>query len=589
MLEYLKEKIINMTLRKKFLVLTVIISIIPIAFIGYFSYWISESYLQDSIVDSSISKFELVNLKLERFLSNIDDISIDIISNNNVQKFLMNTNISDMYMYENETKKLLRTILSNTKQIHSIIVYNINGDTRVFESSEISLGTEIDRFTKSNIQSYEGFRHVKELRGKRIWAKVFEDSGLISMVRILNEFGTQKHLGTILINIYEKDLITLVESSKIMEGWNFIILEQYGNVVYETRDKELPLETITSLSYSSGHSEIDVNGKKYLSAFYTSKFNDWRMILLMPFSRLFSGINIIKKTTMLIILLCLLMLTMFLLLISSYLTKPIIKLSKLMKQAELGDMDVKFRSHYKDEIGELGRSFNSMLERLKNLIRQNYEKQKKLRTQELKVLQMQINPHFLYNTIDTINWMAQCIDADRISEISIELANYYRQSLSKGAEIIKIMDEISQINSYLIIQKTRYEGHINFKIDIDEKILGLYIPKLTLQPIIENAIYHGLREKEGGGVIEIKGFLKENQVMFIIKDSGKGMEQESLNKLIKLLKEGDSSQGYGLSNVNERLKLYFGVEYGLNIESVKDCHTTVIVNIPIVEREDQYV
>jgi two-component system sensor histidine kinase YesM len=259
-----------------------------------------------------------------------------------------------------------------------------------------------------------------------------------------------------------------------------------------------------------------------------------------------------------------------------------------MKQAEGGDLDVKFHSHYKDEIGELGRSFNSMLERLKNLMKQNYDKQKKLRTQELKVLQMQINPHFLYNTIDTINWMAQSIDADRISEISIELANYYRQSLSKGAEIIKIKDEISQINSYLIIQKTRYEGHINFKMDIDENILELYIPKLTLQPILENAIYHGLREKEGGGIIEIKGFIKENQVIFIIRDSGKGMEEETLNKLIKCMNEGGSSQGYGLSNVNERLKLYFGGEYGLNIESVKDSYTTVTVNIPIVEQEDQY-
>ena len=259
-----------------------------------------------------------------------------------------------------------------------------------------------------------------------------------------------------------------------------------------------------------------------------------------------------------------------------------------MKQAEMGDMDVKFDSHYRDEIGELGRSFNSMLERLKNLIRQNYEKQKKLRTQELKVLQMQINPHFLYNTIDTINWMAQSIDADKISEVAIALANYYRQSLSKGAEIIKISDEISQINSYLTIQKTRYEGHIDFRIDIDSDILGLYIPKLTLQPIVENAIYHGLREKEGGGIVEIRGFRENNRVIFYIKDNGRGMDQETLDKLIKCIDTGVSSQGYGLSNVNERLKLYYGKEYGIGVESLAGCYTIVTITIPVAEKEDMY-
>lgn len=594
MLGYLKKKIINATLRKKFLALTVLISIIPIAFIGYFSYWISESYLQESIIESSILNFQLINLKLDRYLSNIDNLSVEIIANKDVQQLLLNKDINNRYVYENETKKLLRTILSTKKHIHSIVIYDQYGDTRIFESNVTPLGTDINRFTRKNIQSYEIYKHVKELKGNRIWAKIIKDTNMISMIRNLNELGSQKQLGTIVVNLYEEDLKGLVEDPKIQgssgtqENWSFVILEQYGNVVYEKRDKSLSLETFKEIHDSSGHKVVEINGKKYLSAFYTSMFNDWKMILLMPTSTLFSGLNIIKKTTILLIFICLVLLVFFLFLMSSYLTKPITKLSNLMKQAELGNMDVKFDSHYKDEIGELGRNFNSMLQRIKKLISQNHEKQKKLRTQELEVLQMQINPHFLYNTIDTINWMAQSIDADKISEVSIALATYYRQSLSKGAEIIKVSDEISQVNSYLVIQKTRYEGHINFKIDIDKDITELYIPKLTFQPIVENSIYHGLREKKEGGIVEIYGEVIDNKVMFKIKDNGKGMDNITLDNLIKGINGGVSSEGYGLSNVNERLKLYFGKEYGLKVESVEDCYTTVTVEIPRVINPDLY-
>ncbi|HHW31317.1 MAG TPA: sensor histidine kinase [Clostridiaceae bacterium] len=588
MLKNIKNRIVNASLRKKFLVLTMLISIVPITFIGYFSYWISASYLQESIIDASIARFEAINLRMDRFLSAIDELSLEILASNSVQRLLKNSDITKYYVFENETRSLLRSTLSTRKQIHSIAVFNKNGDIIVFESNVDFLGTDAYRFTKKNVQTYDVYPYVEEIKGNRIWTKLYKDSDLISMIRNINEIGTQNQIGTILINIFERNLANLVENSEMKKGWELIILEQFQNVVYQTGDNILAPEDIGDLNDISGHRIIDIKGKRYLGAFYTSRFNDWRMILLMPTSSLFSGLNIIKGTTVLIILLCLVLLSIFLFFMSAYLVMPIIKLSHLMKEAEKGDLDVKFEAKYHDEIGALGKSFNSMLETLKNLMKQNTEKQKILRAQELKVLQMQINPHFLYNTIDTINWMAQSINADQISEVAIALANYYRQSLSKGAEIIKISEEISQIKSYLTIQKIRYAGYIDFKIIIDDNIMELYIPKLTLQPIVENAIYHGLREKDGGGIVEIRGYKEGDHVVFHIKDNGKGMDEKTLKKLKESINRGISSKGYGLSNVNERLKLYFGEEFGISVESIWESYTLVTVRIPSVENVDDY-
>lgn len=588
MLKFIKSRILNASLRKKFLVLTMVISIVPITFMGYFSYWISASYLQESIIDASIARFEAINLRLERFLSTIDELSLEILASNSVQRMLKNNDISKYYIYENETRNFLRSTLSTRNQIHSIAIYNKNGDNIVFESNVDFFGTDIYRYTKKNVQTYDVYSYVEEIKGNRIWTKLHEDTGLISMIRNINDLGTQNQIGTIIINIYERNLGRLVENSEMKKDWEFVILEQFENVVYQSEESILADEDIEDLTDPSGHRILNIKDKRYLGAFYTSRFNNWRMILLMPTSSLFSGLDIIKKTTILIIILCLALLLIFLFFISVHLTKPVIKLNRLMKQAEKGNLDVKFEFKYNDEIGALGKSFNSMLEKLENLMRQNSEKQKILRTQELKVLQMQINPHFLYNTIDTINWMAQSINADKISEVAIALANYYRQSLSKGAEIIKISDEISQVNSYLTIQKIRYAGYMDFKILIDDNILELYIPKLTLQPIVENAIYHGIREKEGGGTVEIRGFKEENQVVFRIKDNGKGIDEKTLGKLTESIKTGISSKGYGLSNVNERLKLYFGEEFGISIESIRERYTIVTVRIPPVEDVDTY-
>lgn len=206
----------------------------------------------------------------------------------------------------------------------------------------------------------------------------------------------------------------------------------------------------------------------------------------------------------------------------------------------------------------------------------------------MNVLQAQIKPHFMYNTLDTIRWMAEEHNEEDIVEIIEAFTNLLRISLSKGKEIISVKEELSHVQSYLIIQKIRYEDKLDYEIQFDKEILDYKLIKLILQPLVENAIYHGIKEKRGNGKILITGKIEDNLLCFTVADNGKGMDEETLNKINNMLNNNDGNRnqiGYGIFNVNERIKLIHGSEYGLVYRSILGEGTIVELRHPIIEPE----
>ncbi len=273
--------------------------------------------------------------------------------------------------------------------------------------------------------------------------------------------------------------------------------------------------------------------------------------------------------------------------IGESISKPIRVLHKMTKSISEGNLDVRVENKNVDEIAGLGRSFNIMTEKIKELFENSIKEQEELKKAELKVMQAQINPHFLYNTLDTIIWMAEANKSEQVIEIVRALSSFFRITLSKGNDWITIRDEIAHIRSYLIIQKIRYRDILDFEIDISEEIMNYTILKLTLQPIVENALYHGIKNKREGGVITINGYKSEDdKIVFIINDNGAGMTEERYNEVQEEL-EDDSKEmvmkdrGFGLSNVHKRIKLYYGDQYGLGISTENKKGTEVSVVIPI--------
>ena len=259
---------------------------------------------------------------------------------------------------------------------------------------------------------------------------------------------------------------------------------------------------------------------------------------------------------------------------------PVEQLNKRMEEIGSGDLTVHEPvTSAVNEIDSLSAGVEQMVGRMGALIRESTDKQESLRRAELALLQAQINPHFLYNTLDTIIWLVEAGENDKAVEMVSNLSDFFRHSLSNGEDIITLAEERWQITSYLQIQQARYKDILNYTIEIDEDILDRKVPKLTLQPLVENALYHGVKEKRGQGHIDIKGYLKGEDIILTVSDDGAGMSSERLEQLKKSMDRGERV-GFGLTTVHERLRLFFGDEYGLRVESTEGKGTVITARIP---------
>jgi len=273
--------------------------------------------------------------------------------------------------------------------------------------------------------------------------------------------------------------------------------------------------------------------------------------------------------------------------ISTSIYVPIKALQNLTTTITQNDLKALVSQDNVDEITELGMSFNIMVGRIRELLDEKIQEQENLKKAELKALQAQINPHFLYNTLDTIVWMAESNKPDQVIEIVRVLSSFFRIALSKGKDWIPIRQEIEHVQSYLTIQKIRYRDILDYKIDVDDDILDSTILKLTLQPLAENALYHGIKNKRSGGTITIRAHrANQNQVLLEVQDDGVGFTPYKLAQIQAALQDDTGAisgkdGGFGLENVNKRIELYYGKQYGLSIESQYQSGTRVTVTIPV--------
>lgn len=257
--------------------------------------------------------------------------------------------------------------------------------------------------------------------------------------------------------------------------------------------------------------------------------------------------------------------------LAASITKPISKLSRLMKRAQTGDLTVHFDNHYKGEIHQLEDAFNAMVNNMNELLRLVYQEQKNKREAELKIRHEQIKPHFLYNTLDTIQWMAKEYHARDIVDIVLSLSSFFRISLSQGKEFIPLEKEVEMVRSYLDIQKFRYEELFDYEMEFEPEIMKCEVLKLSLQPMVENALYHGIKESDlEKGTIWIRGYAESAQVIVLkVEDNGAGMSQECCDKLNDWMNQkerGENVKAFGSLNVNDRVKMAYGEEFGLHYE-----------------------
>lgn len=266
-------------------------------------------------------------------------------------------------------------------------------------------------------------------------------------------------------------------------------------------------------------------------------------------------------------------------------TKPIQELCRITSQIAEGNFSDRVQMQTEDELEVLSDSVNGMSENLEVMVHQIKEDERKMRHAELRLLQEQINPHFLYNTLDTIVWLIEGDNPDKAVDMVVALSEFFRLVLSKGKEYITIREEEQHIRGYLEIQQVRYRDILDYEILIDPEIYGYKILKLTLQPLVENSLYHGIKYKRAMGKIRITGQLEAGRILLCVEDNGVGMEKEEVERLQAEIRKPckETEKGFGLANVNERIRMNFGMEYGMTIESERGIGTKVSIVIPAVE------
>ena len=552
---------------------------------------ISMNYTRTSVFDNSSlytqTIIQQMNQNIDSYIDYMENISYLVSSNEDVQAYLF----GDEPDPESRVRILnqFKTILDSRSDILNLGIIGENGRMLINDALRLT-NPDLDIHTQEwytnalngSASSYLSSSHVQHIiSGERPW--------VITLSRGIrnksSEVGNQKE-GVFFIDLNYSAISELCNQSMVGNQGYAFILDAAGNIVYHPQQQQLYNELQTeNISLIMGTDQDTVlfgkgSGEKLYSISRSEK-TGWTVVNCVRVEELLRKSNKAQSLYVLVAMGLMIVALFFSRFISRSITQPIQQLCDSMERVQEGDFSVSdIVVESQNEIGSLTKSFNVMTHRIQELMEQNIREQEAKRKSELKALQSQINPHFLYNTLDSIIWMAEGKKNEEVVLMTASLARLLRQSISNEDEVVSIGQEVEYARGDLTIQKMRYKDKMEFQIEVDPSILHIPLIKLVLQPVIENAIYHGLKYKESKGLLLVKGFMKSDNAVLQVIDNGVGMDEETLAHIYERHKVNYQSNGVGVYNVQKRLQLYYGNEYGITYESKKGEGTTATITIP---------
>ena len=587
----------NRRFRTKIIINFIIINLIITISIGLIYYFKSSSIIEEELtrsVDYSISRLKL---DIYAYADRIMEVSDSISTNSSIRNVLLHS--------ENDAN--FETQLKNYVQISDIynsMPYNSN----IYKVSlflENTFNNTIQTMSFRNIREAESmswYSRVNQLNGKILWTDTYNypvknnwQENLISCTRVLKDFNlTDRTIAYVCIDVRERDLFDILQEAEKATNGKIYLIGSAGNII-SCNDKNL---IGTRLSAVDGLGAVDLSAitrttltvGQNESLFISDnlpEFN-WSIVTIISMQ------NFVDKSRVIIISLFQVSLLAFILslilaaLLSLNITGRIKKLIRHIHSVDMAKYATPLAVTNKDEISELIEAFNKMIYENHVLVNEVYLKNIETKNTELKLLQAQINPHFLYNALDTANWMAQKYKANDIMKFLKLLSNFYRLSLSVGKSVVSIETEIEHVKSYINIQKIKTSDEIEAIYKIAPDILEYSIPKLVLQPIVENAIIHGIQESDDQrGIIEIEGSMAQSVIRLLVKDNGIGLDPGQLLEIRRRIQAGsDNGRSYGLRNVNQRIRHYFGENSGISITSEPGRGTQVEIYFPAIRLDE---
>lgn len=554
------------SLQSRIFIFTLILVLIPLLLIGLVTYSNYKDLAITNLINSNKSTVTQINENLTFILEDIHDLSLFVIQSNQAQNLLQNKDDNESFSFQQQKR-----------EVEELLVHLIGSKDFI---KSIHIGTNrsllIDTNRSGATLSEEQYKTILNLNGQAHYF-IDAESGLFTYSRIIKNLqDITEPVGYISIHLDIDYLNSLLTTYNKDLHENYYLIHDNQQVVLSRESRDLPqqndkvFQDVVPLT-----KEISIDNYDYIQTISQLEKYPFRLVHLISLEQLLQRNVVVPRLVIGSLLVSLFVCLIVAFYFSRYIVKPIKGLELLMKEVENDNLNVSFTEKGTDEINQLGSGFNAMLKRIKFLIERVYQVEIKNKDAELKALTAQINPHFLYNTLDTIYWMSYSEGSEKSAEMAYSLSQLFRMILKEEGSVTTVENELSYVTHYLKIQEVRYQGMINFDIDVEPGIENYKTVKMVIQPLIENAITHGI-EHRGHGNISIQIKTTDHYLDIKVEDDGVGADITKLLALLDDIRFKQDMKGYALRNINDRIRLNNGVDYGLIFLTNKNQGLTVI-------------
>jgi two-component system, sensor histidine kinase YesM len=573
------------SIRTKALVFSLAFTLIPLVLLGTLNYVQSSRIIREKFSAANQGTIGQIAGRLRFIAADVEDLSLFLVQNESLRGILSRPGPvapSTVDRPKVQLENSLRALVHSKEYIHSIYVAGRSGTIINPQNTRPQLTPQLVSL-------------ANEHPGAPVWVSgVVEDyanarTSVISMVRVMRDVNNiTRHLGVIRINVGIPELERILDSTSVGTGGEFLVMHNGETVVSTAVDDvqgslvAAEIDTADSESNLS-HAIFTSSGSRRLLVTYERLDREWLLAHILGVDQLLAEMREMRVVVLAVVGISLVFSAVLALAFLRRIILPVQRLRQLMTRLETGDFDIQASANTNDEIGLLVESFNTMAVRLKDLIHTVYTSQLREREAELEALQSQINPHFLYNTLDALYWVSRLEQAPQTGEIIRALSRLFRYALDTGSGTTTVQQEIQHLESYLVIQRSIHEENVQFALTVDPEVCDAATVKLVLQPLVENALRHGIERSGGRGAVTIGVYADNGCLTYRVEDDGPGADLQRISNLLEHPEQHGSS--IGIQNVQQRIRLVHGDSYGMSFATAATGGTVVTVVQPLLQRE----